>query len=131
MIECTLQEAIERCRDNGGRCRRHDLNECWVYVGGTGAVMYQENRHDAKFLAYDFETTWIYEPPKESAFQKWVESSLHYSLGSGVDTGRKEGWNAAIDAVLALKRNPARDLQDVNKIHPAVWCHEVKELKEP
>jgi hypothetical protein len=108
MIECTLQEAIKRCKENGGRFSESDnpYNEWWVindkYVVAEGNIY-----DDFKLEIEDFDRTWIYEPPKQSAFQKWVKEAKD---GDGNPCqckdcfgDKKEGWNAALDEVMREK----------------------------
>ncbi len=133
MIECTLQEAIKKYKENGGFFYQIGYPDIKCYVKGQ-AIIFNTGKGETGYplRVCDICATWIYEPPKESAFQKWEKVQNENIIGPDAQfIARKEGWDAAIDTVLTLKRNPARDLQDINEIHPAIWCHEIKELKEP
>ncbi len=115
----TLQEAIELCKENGGRV-----------ISKNGIFnMSREELDEMTFSADEILLEWVYEPPKQSAFQEWSQHLDKYPRDS--ENLKKEGWNACAYEVLKLKRNPARDLNDINEIHPAVWCHQIEELKEP
>ena len=62
------------------------------------------------------------EPPKQSAFQEWNDKTpklLKGQVEENITLQRKEGWNAAIDAVLDL---------DGDKLRLA---DSIKALKEP
>lgn len=132
MIECTLQKAIELCKENGGTCYMKGLLEPYVYHMSEKNYMVNEAGNPLKMNVFSF-TTWIYEHPKQSAFQKWESTQNQEHLyGSGAaHQCRKEAWIGAIDAVLKLERNPARSLSNPNKVHPAFWEHEIEALKEP
>ena len=68
MTECTLQEAIRRCKDNGGYCKRQ--GGCFsIDVSEDGVVRYTGDRSPVVFQVSDFSATWIYEQPEQSAFQ--------------------------------------------------------------
>jgi hypothetical protein len=123
MIECTLQEAIKRCKENGGRfyakSHKPDVTKWKVYNNDVVDI------NDCEFFnleANDFDYTWIYEPPKESAFQKWNGSWTECHCAECIKR-RKEGWNAAIDAVLYMRRPSNQSSEDPDR--------RIKELKEP
>jgi hypothetical protein len=124
-MECTLEEASKKARKEGGRFHFRD---CWYIVDETGFIVLQVDQSIGLDMHVDFfSEKCVYEPPNQSVFQEWygkIQESYH-------EDEYKQGWNAAIDAVLSLKRNPARDISDVNQIHPAIWCHEIGSLKEP
>jgi hypothetical protein len=134
MKECTLKEAIELCKKNGGVMYKKDLwgtpqHEKYYYMEIQDEFVVSWERTGRRvFTPTEITAVWIYEPPKQSAFHKWVVS-LPSNLVNA-DKLRKEGWNAAIDEVLKLERNPARSISDINEIHPAMWEHQIKELKE-
>jgi len=104
-IECTLQEAVGRCKKDGGtfwmkdhiepykyRYDSDDLNPCKI-------IDEKGNKFELEWV--DFERTWVYEPPQKSAFQWWVENAGIMGL---TDTMRKkEGWNAALEEVMKLE----------------------------
>lgn len=120
--ECTLQEAVELCKNSGGFIYPEDdpNNNCRKY-----------RRQDLMnptldiFSGQDFARKWIYEPPL-SAFQEWDSRKptikpTNSSPDSLVRGGRKEGWNAAINAVLKMSRKSTGFL---------IIPDQVKELKE-
>jgi hypothetical protein len=115
-IECTLQEAIELCEKNGGSFRI-DNGESFI-VDANGCVVWDYDRQRPFELEVgDFKIIWIYEPPKRSAFQKW-ESSEQSKIVNGLnDTAlRKQGWNAAIDAVLELPSGLDKLVERIQKL---------------
>jgi uncharacterized membrane protein len=100
MIEGTLQEVIELLKENGGRAKRKDNSkEEWL-----------KNAFEALFSIEDVLASWIYEPPKQSAFYTWNKSavlkigqiSTEVNRDSQGCAFRKEGWNAAIHAALLI-----------------------------
>jgi hypothetical protein len=119
MKEVSLQEAIELCREKGGVFYSSPSHK-WIVSRGGNVVSQKDASMDFTLYAEHFEQTWIYEPPKQSAFQKW-ESELYPTNETSWSRSRKEGWNAAIDEVLKLKA-------------PAGYWHEtdskIKALKE-
>lgn len=125
MKECTLEQAVELCEKNGGRVK----SENGIFD------MSNTDLREMSFTVEEILLKWIYEAPKQSSFQEWdgEHPLIMFSGHTPAEfhrKGRKEGWNAAIDEVLKLKRNPARDLNDNNEIYPAVWCHQIEKLKE-
>ena len=111
MKECTLQEAVELCKNNGG----------FFYKKDATYAMHTVNT-DEKFTVDDILMVWIYEPP-QSAFNKWLAKIS--DGGALPDKWRNEGWNAAIDEVIkyfGAKANPSF----IEKILDGI-----KELKEP
>jgi hypothetical protein len=98
MIECTLQKAIELCKENGGlihhknqeHCGRHTADELKRYMNGGRII----------FTPSDISRTWVYLPPKQSAFQKWNSGGMNFHKNRVEYEDRKTGWNAAIDEVI-------------------------------
>jgi hypothetical protein len=123
MIECTLQEAIKRCKENGGRFRKH-LSDNWIVLTNTPAkkAVFEKDKDEMDMCAEYFEATWIYEPPKESAFQKWAVS-LPSNLVNA-DRLRKEGWNAHHEAVKKTIQTRGGDTYVIDRA-------DFEELKEP
>jgi len=108
MKECTLQEAVELCMENGGTFHKDTTQAAIYYYNNAGAVCEVCNPSvKFKLMTADFNHTWIYEPPKKSAFQEW-ESHNTFLTETGAEyqaakQGRKEGWNAALDEVLSTQ----------------------------
>lgn len=137
MKECTLQEAIELCKKNGGRFGRSEhiksFNTWWIIH--KGRVIHEEAQ-DSLFELWDsdFESTWIYEPPKQSVFQEWNKekpSYWHVDNRCDIHRARKEGWNAAIDAVQKMQSTaiiiaPPEEVQS----HQEEFGDKIKALKE-
>ena len=92
MVECTLQEAIERCMEDGGIARPKD-SDGWYD---------KRDFKSCEFGADLITAPWIYEPPKQSAFQKVRSANPAAPKGSTGEHILKQGWNAAIDEVLKL-----------------------------
>lgn len=130
MIECTLQEAVKRCKENGGRFYLKDAKTpCFYKITTDGHIITNDNGYveNMKIWVAAFESTWIYEPPKQSAFQKWYKTEV-CSVSESDDWRvrlRKEGWNAAIDAVFELEE-PVSDRQNYRHVR----VYKIKELKE-
>lgn len=108
MIETTLQDAVERCKRDGGTFKRLKCADPLVFhVDEFGNV--NDSDGDAlQLCCSDFIEKWIYEPPKRSAFQEWSDKQMRrvaegtndkFSY-SAVVSNTREAWNAAIDAVL-------------------------------
>jgi hypothetical protein len=100
MIKCTLQEAVEKCTDKGGRFRRHD-RKLWLILGDS-EIRVEESKCFATFGAHDFEAMWVYEP-LVSSFKAWETNQPSYFKDedpNSIKRARKEGWNGAIDEVL-------------------------------
>lgn len=93
MKECTLQEAVELCKKDGGYFyAKKAMYPVRYSLDSEGYII--SNSDDGRLWDTAFKETWIYEPPKQSAFEKW--NSEH----GAVKMYKKEGWNAAIDEVL-------------------------------
>jgi hypothetical protein len=109
MIECSLQEAVKRCKKDGGTFELKVSAEerATIYYIDDGG--YIKNRTDEQVgigWVDAFEETWIYKPPRNSAFQMWfkeVDGEEYYNDDFPKRYNKfafKEAWNAAIDAVL-------------------------------
>ena len=121
MIECTLQEAVKRCRENGGRFISDGFP--WHVRLPNGYIVSEEAGERMQMKDEYFDATWIYEAPKQSAFQKWeiIQNQGHPFGAMKSHLCRKEGWNAAIDKTLRILIE-----DDVDKI-----LEKVTKLKEP
>jgi hypothetical protein len=118
MKECTLQEAVELCKEKGGRFKQKgEGNPAWLVKekyedGELVHEIVRETGEQFPLIAEDFSLTWIYEPPKQSAFQKWnstTEFHYHNSLDAEYDhvfelvtRERKAAFNRALDEVISL-----------------------------
>lgn len=125
MIECTLQEAIERIKENGGRFYIEKCAEPYRYSYDTNLKRFID-QHGEKFEldGTEFDQTWIYEPPKSTAFQEWNENAgrvIDAHCDMWHQKGRKEGWNAAIDIITG----DSQICLSPNEVE------KVRELKEP
>lgn len=98
MKECTLQEAIEISEKNGGGrfAQMDSLPFPWIILLSNGWVVTEDKGERVELNNEIFKATWIYEPPKQSAFQKWNQQDKD----SVQTVCRREGWNAALDEVL-------------------------------
>ena len=125
MIETTLEEAVKLCTKNGGRFRlaRGSGSEFWLTVGKNGArpVVFEEDGKKLDMSAEYFESKWIYEPPKKSAFHEWADNTkanrIHCSC---CFISTKQGWNALADYL----KNSNIGLSQQAK-------QEIEKLKEP
>jgi hypothetical protein len=103
-IECTLQEAVEKCDRFGGRFR-HPHGDIW-YICDETSVYTEHNNTPFELDIVDFRNKWIYEPPEKSPFQEWnlktpTTGERHHQHIQ--KEGRKEGWKAHHEAVEKLK----------------------------
>lgn len=123
--ECTLREAVELCKKNGGRFRsKSEAIGMIFYINNHGEIKNAGGRDNSKlnFILHptDFDLTWIYEPPEQSAFQKWNSSGMNYHENRIEYQERKKGWNAAITKTLDILIN-----EDINNV-----LEKVTKLKE-
>jgi hypothetical protein len=119
----TLQQAIEKCKKyNGTFCQRN--TNARFKLDKNLNVVSADADYEFQLNAWDFDKEWIYEPPKQSAFEKWHKKTGNDNYDTFKECS-KNGWNAAIDEVLKLKRPMS--------IAPGyiVNSSEIKELKEP
>lgn len=131
MIKTTYSEAIERCRKEGGRFRnsQNDTPKAWVIVLHDGRVVSEDGGIHLNIWAQDFTEEYVYEPPKQSAFEKWnsqrpVAQQVDYR---DIIRERKNGWNGALDELL---KHPAR-IEGYGYIEPRYYSEDkIKELKE-
>ena len=85
-----LKEAIKLCKRNGGSI-----------LNGSNLLTsdYILSKH-YRFSSEDVLADWEYEPPQESAFQKWnCEAPVTWMDGIGE---RRRSWNASNDAIHEL-----------------------------
>lgn len=127
MIEYTLQEAIEKCTDEGGRFRRHD-REQWLILGKPDILVEKTNCF-ATFSGYDFETMWIYEPPKQSTFHVWhtqfncvLQGVIPFEIQKVL---RKEGWVGAVGRIIKME-----ETRVLTKMSPLTFMKALKELEK-
>jgi hypothetical protein len=139
-MECTFSEAIIKCEKNGGRFRKH-LSDHWIILTDTPAkiVVFEKDGDRLSICPEYFRSKWIYEPPKESAFQKWESGFRRVSNQDlVVELYRKEGWNACSDAahetvnkcLAGEMLNPQGSGETCFILETRV-LNEIKELKEP
>lgn len=113
MKECTLQEAIELCRENGGRFR-YKPDGVWWTIEKDVFVHESLGKIPFTILPWYYKEPWIYEPPKQSAFQEWnKKQGCQCAPCVGL---RKAGYNQAIDTV-------------VKKLKP-LYASNIEKLKE-
>ena len=130
MKEYTLQEAIVLCSKNGGRFYAKEYKESDKYwmVDKYGKIINIQSDQVFELAVLSFESKWIYEPPKQSAFQTWIKNTptAFKNMPDQTKTEsrlRKEGWNAAIDEVCNLC------LPIVEQLQTSVR-QKIRELKE-
>jgi hypothetical protein len=117
-IECTLEEASKKAREEGGR---FFFRDCWYIVDKTGFIVLQVDQSIGLDMHVDFfSEKCIYET--RSAFQEW-ESSEQSKIVNGLnDTAlRKQGWNACLEAVLKMVRHDDNFIAD----------YDIETLREP
>jgi hypothetical protein len=134
MKEVSLQEAIELCREKGGRIyKNRSAGEYYVYlverdyftVRNDKYGTSNEHTNDPKVFSHkEITATWIYEPPKQSAFQKWRASYKPAEIRDvtrAMEHHEKAIWNAAIDEVLKIQTlKPSLSLLTVDEYHEAI-----------
>jgi len=116
MKQCTLQEALELCKNFGGRAVEiidRDDTKIRSFFG--------KDVDHLKFTLAEMKHKWSYEPPKKSAFQEWNEKNpLRWddSLSQ-----RKDGWVGFAESLhKILERTPNI---------PDVVFETIEKLKEP
>lgn len=105
MIECTLQEAVGRCEKDGGRfyTKSQGNNQRIFSREDNSPLIIDQEGNPFELETTDFKEAWIYEhPATKSAFGKWESEQLRFGVVDETLKARKEGWNAALNAVLNL-----------------------------
>lgn len=106
MKECSLEEAIELCKENGGRFTNKGKRlYAWFVHLPNGYIVTEDKGKRIELNSDLYKSTWIYEPPRQSAFQKWVKGKHVYAAASEKlhrFEGRKEGWNAALNKCIRI-----------------------------
>lgn len=103
MIECTLQEASELSKKEGGYFWRKDAAKPmkYYYSMDDGYIYDADLGHRFELWAGAFSCIWIYEPPEKSAFQKFWGSIPERHRKKYYDEGVFGFvWNAAIDRIV-------------------------------
>lgn len=130
-IETTLETAFYRCTKDGGRIKRKG-GEVWFIVLDSGEIRCENPDDIFKMFSNDLARVWIYEPPQKSAFQEWYRKEVcsEPPADKWRIKLRKEGWNAAIGAVLKLE---VTILEHDNTISRSghINIKEIEALKEP
>lgn len=127
MIECTLQEAVKRCKETGGTMRPKDAEWAPALYWNDG---YFAKAGTSDGICFDVQVAsgvWIYEPPKQSAFQEWCTNEQYGKPSESLFRRlKKEGWNAAIDTISKTQTlKPGLCLLTADEL-----LEQIKELKE-
>lgn len=95
MKEYTLEQALRKLQQNGGRIKAKNSSDDWWF---NSKQVFGELQH---LNAYDVLKTWVWEPENKSAFQRWFgdEGIDNYDT---FEICASKGWNAALDAVFKL-----------------------------
>lgn len=109
MIKYTLQEVIELYKNNnGGRFRKKAVDGFpltvpfqWFVLLPNGFFVSEDSGKRIELHFDFFNTVWIYEPPKQSAFQKLHNKKDTCQCGA-CSKIRKETWNDAIDEAVLI-----------------------------
>jgi hypothetical protein len=114
--EYTINEAVKMCKKDG-RMRRIDDPEGWIDKSDF-------SDREFYFTVEDAEILWIYESSQKSAFQEWdlktpTTGARHHQVIQ--KEGRKEGWNACLEAVLKMVRHDDNFIAD----------YDIETLREP
>jgi len=129
-IVCTLQEASEKCKKEGGVLIFRD---CRYIVDDTGFIVSEISPGIGLPMNVDFfSEKCIYEPHQKSAFQEWnAKHCCTIPVGErGLNTHRREGWNAHHEAVEKLFMS-SRTLDEYGNIFVSLKKHEFDKLREP
>ena len=118
-IECTFKEALRNCKIQGGEMTD---GEYILAVKDGAYVELQEKTFRPSLDDIFGKSKWFH---RSSVFQEWLKSKK-LEIASQNDK-RKEGWNAAIDAVLFLKKIITGDVIS----NGYVPVDEIEKLKEP
>jgi len=135
MKECTLQEAVELCKKNGGIFYLKDVMvPCKYKISPGGYIVSNYNGYVGKMeiWADAFTATWIYEPPKQSAFQKLSNGYPFLSTNKSVQEIARDFWNGAIEEVLNQKTDVILEMEMVSYLQDWTnsFLHKVRKLKE-
>lgn len=129
MKECTLQEAVEFCRNNGGQFWMKEYQSQKYHISDIAGHVVDHESNCLNLTCDHFKHTWIYEPPK-SSFQKWNDNCLPMTLTDDspkntLQKGRREGWNANNEAVIELVK------ELIHKALPEYIIEQIEKLREP
>lgn len=127
MIKYTLEQALRKLQENGGRIKAINSSDDWWL---NKDEMFVNLQH---LNAYDVLNKWVWEPENKSAFQEWSCHLCFYhkteQTKEWIQTAcRKEGWNAAIDEVLKFEMMGIDSNIRTGVI--AVHHQEIEKLKE-
>lgn len=132
MIECTLQEAVERCEKDGGKfyIKNENANTMGYHIGYAGVIRDQDGE-PFNLEIEDFREKWVYEPPpSKSAFKLSCEECIKDNvskcpcslLWGDIKDAHKIGWNGFGDAL-------GKILKKITDI-PDIVFEKIDELKE-
>lgn len=121
-MQTTFRDAMLRCESRGG-----EMTDGEYVLAVEDGVYVEKNGKSFRPGLDDIlnNSQWIYQAPL-SAFQEWHKNhkSTEFNQSSPLKTARKEGWNAAIDAVKKVPfKKPLETHED--------WIEEIEKLKEP
>lgn len=105
--EMTLEQAVRKCKENGGRfCLKSAGYAKWYTVRKDGNVTMEEYEHELfKLSSSDIlESKWIYEAPEQTAFGYW-EDELEDVTKVTMHIDRKNTWNRALQIAGAVTYN--------------------------
>jgi hypothetical protein len=95
MKECTLKEALQMRAENGGVIyKKEDPSVKYALEGSDTCKLY---------TCDDVTAVWIYEPPKESAFEKLRKNYSFLNPDISVYDIARDFYDSALDAVLDLQ----------------------------
>ena len=117
----SLSEAIAQCKKEGGTMRSWGQESGCRYDIERDVMIDPQGNTMPGYTHTDVVTQWIYEPPKESAFNKWNRS---FAIDEIDLASRKEGWNAAINAGLQT----GIIAPSVEYVKP--WFDKIRKLRE-
>lgn len=139
LIETTLQDAVTRCKTEGGYFYRNEGSAESLTVIDGWKIVARDTKRRVYIDVPDFDAIWIYVHSPKSTFQEWNENKdwrCHESLpvqNSHLDNlvkcSRKEGWNAAIESILNLEIRTYGD--NTMFLMEAILPDQVKKLIEP
>lgn len=131
-MECTLEQALRNLQENGGKIKIKNSDIWFIREEMFGVIQH--------LSAYDVLKTWVWEPENKSAFHEWNDSmpishfvrvpSYQDQVGGQIKD-RKEGWNAALDAVLKLDKGIIPKSREGLSGDWAILVKQIEKLKDP
>ena len=130
-IECTLQEACEKAKKDGGMFWASGITAPRKYKYSPDSDCFvDESGCNFTLVSFDFNRNWIYEPPQKSVFQELRSTYPLLSVDKGVYEIARYFWNAAIAAVLKTEITVTKHDGSISKtgIFPTEQIEKLREI---